>query len=117
MNSGAALRTLFVVLLFSGLFAGTSRAAQDSPAAPTTRPTSSPTTAPADFEVHEILVLISDPAQPMANASALFETTLPEFVDTRRTRAPATQRSNAGPAGIIRLIGAADAKVDVKIEF
>ena len=85
-------------------------------AQPTTRPAA--TTRAAAFEVHEWVILVSDPFQPQANGVKLLgRTTLPQAVDSRRERAPTTQQADPCPVGVIRVVGAGEGteKIDMRL--
>lgn len=72
------------------------------------------------FEVYEWVVLLCDPNQPAANAERMFQSTLPDFVGSRRPAAAAESANEPSPAGVIRVVapgGAAEStKVDVLVQ-
>jgi hypothetical protein len=85
-----------------------------APTAPaSTRPT---TSASGKFEVQDWVVLVCDPNQPQASADGLVMTSLPQTVDSRRKRAPATKPVQPCPIGVIRVYGSGDAKIDAKLD-
>lgn len=103
---------------------GARPAAEPAPAAaPATTPAPakpSVTTPQGNFEVYEWVVLLCDPNQPAANAERMFQSTLPEFVGSRRAAAPAESANEPSPGGVIRVVspdGAAETtKVDVLVQ-
>ncbi len=102
-----------ITLVFSlQLLAVVARASAQNDSA--TQPT---TIASGDFEVHEWVIFVCDPFQPKANSDAMFMTTLPEFLNSRRKQAPTTQSSEPYPVGVIRFVGASNVKIDVKLNI
>src|SRR5581483_5627709 len=76
---------------------------------PATKPSAS------DFELHEWVVLVCSQFQPKANQDGLVLSTFPPSAQSRRQSAPAENRNDPQPMGVIRLVGASSAQVDVKI--
>ena len=68
-----------------------------------------------DFDLHEVVVLVSDPYRDNANAPELFFSTLPGFVRTKRPRAETDKRSQPMPIGAIRFHGEAPQGLDVLV--
>src|ERR1700683_2910106 len=68
------------------------------------------------LEVHEWAVFVLDASCDKLNPDGLVQSTLPSFVDSHRQAAPGNMQQYPSPMGIIRLQGAADTSVDVKIE-
>jgi hypothetical protein len=101
--SSFLLRSLIAIFVFG-----------NAPAqAQSTRPVTQPS-APG-LEVHEWAVFVLDASNSKINEDGFVQSTLPEFVNTRR-QTPAKLSDRACPIGVIRLDGAADGKVDVQIE-
>ena len=71
---------------------------------------------PPGLEVHEWAVFVLDATSNKLNPDGMVQSTLPEFISTHRQTAPADAHNKPSPMGIIRLVGSADDKVDVKIE-
>lgn len=83
----------------------------------TTAPATTLPAGSANFDYREWLILVCDPYQTQANANASIASTLPDFIDTRRNKAPTAQQPVAPmPLGVIRLRGETTAKIDVKID-
>lgn len=68
---------------------------------------------PGNFELHNCVILISDPAQPTANHLNLFKQTCPSFVTSTRPAAPASAPVKPSPVGVIAFQGAPGQNVDV----
>jgi hypothetical protein len=73
-------------------------------------PTTAPKTPEGAFEVTDWVIFICDPNQPQANASTLFQSTLPDFTGSRRSPAPVEKESDPAPIGVIRFRGSAGDK-------
>src|SRR5689334_4439726 len=56
-------------------------------------PTTAPKTPEGAFEVTDWVIFVCDPNQPQANASSLFNSTLPDFMGSRRSPAPVEKES------------------------
>ncbi len=83
----------------------------------TALPATLPKSPEGSFEVHEWVIFICDPNQPQTNASAMFQSTLPDFIAGRRLPAPVEKESEPGPIGLIRFQGSSGGeKVDVLLE-
>jgi hypothetical protein len=68
------------------------------------------------FDVYDWVIFICDPNQPQANASAIYQSTLPNFADSRRAPAPVEKAADPQPVGVIRFTGSSGSdKVDVQI--
>src|SRR5258706_9970689 len=77
--------------------------AATSGAQPATLPTTFPKSPEGAFEVHEWVIFICDPNQPQANASAMFQSTLPDFIGGRLLTAPLGKKREPGPPLLIPL--------------
>src|SRR4051812_49258588 len=100
------IRRVFSAALLLMLGVALTHAQQTAPAsAPATRPTTG-RAASADYELYEWAVFVLDANQPQLNAAGLFTTTVPEFVKSSRTAAPAAgAATQPSPIGVIRLVG------------
>jgi hypothetical protein len=110
-----------IVALFCGSAVNGQATAPRAPAGQGARPVPAapkPAAAPqGTFEVYEWVVLVCDPNQPAANAERMFQSTLPDFVGSRRPSAPATVGADPCPVGVIRLRREDEgAKVDVLLQ-
>ena len=103
MRASTSIRAL---LLLSLLAPGLAFAQQQPPA---TRPGNG-------IAVREWLILVSDPFQPQASATTLFRDALPDFIDSRRPRAPINQRNQPAPVGVIRISAPAQMRLDVQLD-
>jgi len=77
------------------------------------------TTAPSatGFELHEWSIFVLDASQNRLNPDGFVSSTLPQFIESRRQAATAGKQDAPSPVGIIRLVGSADSKVDVRLEI
>jgi len=85
---------------------------------PTSLPATLPTTPQGTFDVVDWAVFISDNAQPQVNGEGVFDSTLPDFMDSRRNSAAPEKRNIPQPIGVIRFQGdSGKDKVDVMLRF
>lgn len=68
------------------------------------------------LDVQEWAVFVLDASSDKLNSDGIVQSTLPPFVSSHRQAAPADAIDKPSPVGVIRLIGSAADKVDVKIE-
>jgi hypothetical protein len=85
---------------------------------PASLPSTLPTTPQGTFDVVDWAIFISDTAQPQVNGDEVFNSTLPDFMDSRRNPAALDKRNIPQPIGIIRFQGDSGSdKVDVMLRF
>lgn len=71
--------------------------------------------AEADFEVREWVILLADPNQSRVNSAMTGRITLPDFMTSMREKAPFDPNNPPAPVGILRMRGATDQKINVKL--